>query len=104
MIDATWLATGFTGLSGLMVAYLQVRSSRAGMSRAERREHRRENRRLEAQMLGIRRWAVKLEELLREHNIPGIPRRPPQMDLDWGRDVDEEEDDPPKRTLRAVGK
>ena len=100
-MNPTAIGAIFTGLAGLLVAWTQLRAQRAGVSGAEIKAGRRERKRLEEQMLGIRRWAVKLEELLRERGVPGIPRRPPQMDLDWGR---EDEDEEPKRPMRLVGK
>lgn len=91
----------FTGLSAVLVAWANMRSQRSGVSGAELRAGRRERKRLEEQMLALRRWGLRCETRLVEERIEDIPRRPPQFDLDWGREPDD--DEKPKR-LRVVGK
>lgn len=97
-MSSTLIGAVFTGIAGVLVAWTQLRAQGSGASRAEARESRRERKRLEEQMLGIRRWAIKCEERIRElGQMP--PRRPPQFDLDWGREP-EQDDEPTK--LKAV--
>jgi hypothetical protein len=98
-VDPTVIGAIFTGLAGVLVAWTQMRAQRSGTSGAELREGRRERRRLEGQMLAIRRWAIKVEELLRENGVTP-PRRPAQFDLDWGREDDDEEPKSPVRLVR----
>lgn len=89
----------FTGLSALLVGWSQIRTQRAGASGSELRAGRRERKRLEDQMLAIRQWAIAMEQRLRELG-ERAPRRPPQVDLDWGREDDAESKSP----VRLVGR
>ncbi len=101
-MDATIIGAIFTGLSALLVAWANMRNQRSGVSGSELRAGRRERRRLEDQMLAIRRWGLRCETRLIEERVEDIPRRPVQFDLDWGREPDEDEG--PKRSLKLVGK
>lgn len=100
MLNPTIIASIFTGLAGLVVAWTQLRAQRSGMTTSELREGRRERKRLEAQLLGIRRWAIRCEQTLIE-KLGRAPKRPPEMDLDWGLDSDDEE---PKSPVRLVSR
>jgi hypothetical protein len=93
-VDATVIGAIFTGLSAVLVAYTQLRAQRSGSSRRELRRLRRENRRLENQMLGVRRWGLRCEVRLIEERVKNVPRRPAEFDLDWGREADEDEEEP----------
>jgi hypothetical protein len=100
--DATTIGAIFTGLSALLVGWTAHRSQRQTMSRTELREGRTERKRLARQVEALRRWGLQCEVLLIEKRIKPLPKRPPEYEVDWG--LDTEDDEVPKRSLRLVGK
>lgn len=99
--DATVIAAVFTGLGGLILAWAQLRGQRSGASTRENRVLRAANKRQGAQLDALRRWGLRLELLLIEKRL-NPPKRPPEFDVDWGRDEEEEPEPGDSKRLRVV--
>lgn len=101
--DATVIAAVSTGLGGLILAWAQLRGQKSGASTKENRVLRATVRRLEAQVDALRRWGLRLEVLLIEKRV-NPPKRPPQFDVDWGRDEEEEPGPGDSKRLKVVSR